>query len=979
MSIKIKICFFWIMYIYSTCFAKAQLKDNFLNPPIDARPKALWTWVNGNYNYPQIKTELELAKRIGMGGFDIWDVGTISTSKPAHIGGEFLGEPSADAIGFAITEAGKLGLEIGLITSSSWNSGGKWIDNENACKGIFKTDTIITGGKTIDLRLPLPEIPKGLEAMTSEFFKFNYQPLIKDLFVVANNLKTKSKIDLTAKVSKEGILHWEVPSGEWKLTRLAMATTGELLKVPSPKSLGLMLDHFSASAQEVNLNYILGKLSQRLGNNMGKTALKYLYVDSYEVSGSKWSPDFLSEFYNRRGYDALPFLPAIFDSTYISVDSLARFKYDLSKTFSDMIIENHYLKGVRMCNKHGIGYAAEAAGPGAPVHNCPFESIKSSGVLNYARGEFWLNNDKDTLASGDYKLDMIKGVASAVHVYGKKYVEAEAFTTASIYDEDFNVMKKNLDNAFTWGLNRVVFHTFQHNPSEAGAPGYNYPFGVVFGSFQPWLKVSKGFNDYIARTSYLLQQGNFIADVLVYYGDQAPNFVKEHTLSRLVGDGYDFDAINSEQIIKNLSFNDGRLRLPNGQSYQLMLIPEESVISLDVLRKLELLLASGAVVIAKKPLAVPSLFDLNHQNTQMQNIANKIWRNIDGFNIKQLNFGKGTIVYGKSVKQVLAEQIVPKDFYTNSSSDSKLIRYIHRGTTNGEDIYFISNQGDSAIRFDASFRIINKQAELWNSLTGEIKKINEMIVGRSHTTIPLELPIGGSVFIVFKDKIDLKNSDKLVSQIDRDNQTIFPFNSKNNTTMNINGTYTLKTKNSTIESYTLKNSWVDISKNWEIRFPRNMVQKPYNSLDSLTSWTMSANQDIKYFSGEATYYKTFTLEEQDLKNASSIALEIDSIHKMAEVWLNGRNLGNLWVHPYTIEVLQTLRAGENNLVIAVSNGLNNRMVGDGIENHDRPYTYSNIDKGECAWCKPWKEVALHPSGITGKVKIRITKKLRSKI
>jgi hypothetical protein len=930
----------------------AQLEDGFKNPPIDARPKGLWTWVNGNFNYPQIKSELEMAKEVGMGGFDIWDVGTTQTSNPPRAGAEFLGHESLDAIEYAINEAGKQGLEMGLIISSSWNAGGTWINEQHSAKGIFKSDTSFMGGKKIRFQLPKINLPSQDMPMTTEHSSFSYQPKIENILIMAYDQKRNLKINLSPFLIDAHNIEWQAPEGEWKIIRIAQATTGEPLKVPSPKSNGLLLDHFSAEAQEHNLTYILKKLSQKWGNDFSKTALKYLYSDSYEVAGSIWTPRMIEEFTQRRKYNPTPLLPAIFDSTFLSADSLKKFRYDLAQTFSDLIIENHYEKAVKMCQQYGIGFAAEAAGPGAPVHNCPFESIKSSGILNYARGEFWLNKQADTLASGDYKLDMIKGVACAAHVYGKKYVEAESFTTAQMYSEDFNLMKKNLDNAFTWGLNRIVFHTFQHNPQEAGKPGYNYPFGVVFGAFQPWFKNSRGFNDYIARASYMLQQGNFVADVLIYYGDQAPNFVKEHILAKWLGSGYDYDVINSEILISQLTYKNGYFELPSGQRYKLLAIQENTSVSTAVLPKIEQLLQAGAPIWASKPKEIASLSDLKTNQLVFEQLSNQIWGNRNDKLKTELPYKAGKIYLGINLATCLKLLKTPADFFVPTTNTIFNIRYIHRRTSLDEDIYFISNQTGKAKELEANFRVLGKKPELWDALTGKTYQNISYQQSSTHTQLKLVLPSNGSVFVIFR-KNQLASAQTDNTKMSEKSAPI----AETNPFTRLNG----------------KSEAIDLSKNWEVRFLKSQVKASYQTFDSLYSWTQSSIPDVQYYAGEATYYKTFTLEENQIKGLQKAEISFDSIGSMADVWLNGKHLGSLWCAPYTIDISQQLRAGSNNLVINVSNGINNRRVGDGVENSTRPFTASNIDKGECAWCKPWNKTPLQASGIWGKAWMKLIK------
>lgn len=948
------------LFVNISILAQPNLYSGFITPPTDAKAKGLWDWVNGNYSYRQISYELKEMYDKGMGGTDIWDVGASIAGDPTLLrnGPEFLGTESADAIAHAISEGKKLGLEIGLISSSSWNAGGKWVKPEHGAVGIYKLDTFCMGGK-VNINMPLPAYLKDAR-------KTGQKHVYEWLKVELINPKG-TKVNIT-KFVQNNVLKVELPKGKCTIIGYLAATNGQKLMVPSVNSVGLMIDHFSAAAQKANMDYIFGQLTPRLGKNLKEAGLHYLYVDSYELKGAAWSFELPKEFIKRRGYSIVPFLHFLFDSVAVQTnDTAKRVMYDYKRTLSDMIIENHYMLGRQICEQYGIGYAAEAAGPGEPVHNCPFESLRSSGVLSLPRGEFWLGMEHRMDADGNSHLDMIKGVACASHIYNQKYVEAESFTTVSMYKEDFNAIKKALDNAFCDGLNRIVLHTFQHNTPEAGKPGFTYPFGTVFATFQPWWQLSKGFFDYVARASYLLQQGNFVGDVLFYYGDMAPNFVKENTYRKLLGQGFDYDVTNSDIILNKLYIKDGLWTLPHGQQYKILVLPAIDDMPLEVLKKLETMVKEGGILLGTPPTKVPYFGNYKTDESALKTITAAMWKDYEKSTPKAYSYGKGYVYAHYALPEVLTLLKVSKDalFTGNAKTDS--VKYIHRVTDKGEHIYFISNQNKTAVRFDFSARVGSMQPEIWDLNTGSKKDASIFITDETYTKLPLHLPAHGSIAIVFTRKISQTGQVSFT----RNGKIIFPAETytQNDSLASSTGSYVYKTDKET-RKYILQSAFLDLSKSWEVGFPYGYDAPTFTKFSGLNPWNESTIPGIKYFSGTATYTKTFTLTTKQA-SAKEAYLHVGEVKDMAHVYINGKDAGYLWCSPYQLNISGLLREGVNTLIIDVANGINNRRVGDFNDSNPRKFTNSHILKGDCAWCTDWANVTLMPSGLLDYVKIQL--------
>lgn len=187
---------------------QSSLEKNFLNPPISARPKALWPWINGNVNLSQITLELEEAKRKGMGGFDIWDIGvSVDPDKVIPAGPAFLSDQSVQAIAHTIREADRLSMEIGLTFSSSWNAGGSWVKPEHGAMGLFHSDTVIRGPQEFSSVLPFPKIPEkygGRPNLSSQYQnpQTGLPAYYKEIAVIAHPYQRDSTINSIDKIFK---------------------------------------------------------------------------------------------------------------------------------------------------------------------------------------------------------------------------------------------------------------------------------------------------------------------------------------------------------------------------------------------------------------------------------------------------------------------------------------------------------------------------------------------------------------------------------------------------------------------------------------------------------------------------------------------------------------------------------------------------------------------------------------------------------
>ena len=956
-----------------TGLSQTRLESDFKNPPVSARPKALWPWPNGNVSLSQITYELEESKRKGMGGFDIWDIGvSVDPDSVIPAGPAFLSDQSLQAIAHAIREADRLGLELGLTFSSSWNAGGSWVKPEHGAMGLFREDTILTGPQSFEGTIPFPTIPERYQGRKnlSGMYKNPQTGLpmyYKEVALLAHPFQGDSSISsleqiIELKPDNAGRVRWQVPEGKWRVTRYVCAPTGQPLAIPSKNSNGLMLDHFSAAAQQANLDYIFKNLLSATGP-LKNRSLKYLYADSYEVNSAVWTPLLPEEFKKRNQYAITNYLP-ILDGFTLNDKSVAeRFLFDFTKTLSDLIIENHYQLGRKICAQHGIGFCAEAGGPGQPIHNVPFEDLKALGALTIPRGEFWNKHPQLEL------LQIVKGISSASHIYNQKYVEAESFTSVWLWQEGPDELKPLADRAMCEGLNRFVYHTFPHTPPESGFPGWVYNFGTLINTTNGWWPKSQGFHEYLARCSYLLQQGNFVGDVAFYYGDKAPNFVPAKHANSSLGHGYDYDVVNTDAILNKMQVRNGRIYLPHGQYYEVLVLPAETKMNVDVIKKLEQMVLAGATVIGPKPMESYRLHNHEANDKLVQSIAERLWGKCDSVNVKENIYGKGRIVWGKTVRQVLLEKKVSPDIEVKNEA----FEFIHRKTANAE-IYFIRNSKKAAVTDQLTFRVSDKIPEIWNPETGEVTQVPVYSVTNGRVTLLLSLPANGSTFIVFRNP-----NGNVQSRSESPGSFVeFPGDTSVNLWYTNNAAYTTtngKWKWGSASQNILLPQPLLLNNPWVLHFEQQNTGIGRDTISTLIPLNQSEKDAIKYYSGTVTYHTKFSLTAEQLKSDHRLLLDLGRVKEIAEVFVNGKNVGITWNAPFEVDITDALKEGENHLHVEVVNTINNRLVGDARLPAQYRQMKSNINKLPNAWMKPFATAPLLDAGLIGPVQIRFAQKL----
>jgi hypothetical protein len=719
------------------------LKD-FQNPPLDARPGAFWAWLEGHVSLERITYELEEMKAKGMGGADIWDVHAyINPNGMIPAGPTFLGEESVKAIAHTLREAKRLGLSMGMVAASGWNAGGKWVTPPDAGMGLFHSQVSVEGPISFSKALPFPELPKGCPKDADGRPLYAKEVAVLALPQAENQAlaSTNAVLDLTRYCDKNGRLTWDVPAGKWTILRFVMSNTGYQLIAQSLNSGGPMIDFLNPEATRMHFGYIMERLESELGD-LKDFPFDHLEVDSMELGHhSIWTEKIIERFKRDYGYDPLKFLPLLKGWTTQDPGVTKRFLYDWKKLISNVFIDNHYRTGSAFLREYGVKLCAEAGGPGAPIwDSCPVDALKALGAVDILRGEFWPKMRN---------IWLVKEISSAAHIYGKTIVDAESLTSWRHLQDGPYFYKLMADQAMAEGLNHFTFHTFSHSPEDAGLPGNYYHAGTHINPNRVWWPMARPFIDYLSRCCYMLQQGLFVADVCYYYGDQAPKFVAAKGVDFCPGDGYDYDVVNSDVILNRMTVKQGRIVLPDGMSYALMVLPERKDMDLDVLRKIEAMVKAGATVMGPKPVQTGTLMDYPKRDGLVAQLANTVWGTCDGKSVKKRQYGRGRVIWNRSVADVLQSNGIGQDFqYTGPDARTRL-DYVHR-RTDAEHIYFVANLNERWEAVDCAFRVTGKQPQLWHPETGQLQDISAYAIKDGLTRLALHLKPAESVFVVFR-------------------------------------------------------------------------------------------------------------------------------------------------------------------------------------------------------------------------------------
>ena len=693
-------------------------------------------------------------------------------------------------------------------------------------------------------------------------------------------VKKSDVIDLRSKMGADGSLEWTPPDGNWVVLRIGYSLLGIMNHPATKEATGLEVDKLDRRYVKNYFEKYLDSYKETVGaEDMGKKGIRYVINDSWEAGSQNWTDNMLAQFKRLRGYDATPWLPVLTGRIVESSESSDRFLWDFRKTIADLIAYEHYGQLEETLHERGMGHYGESHESGRALVADGMEVKKFNEVPMSA---MWTQRPGVNQPQYGYNADDRES-ASVAHIYGQNLAAAESLTAAAgPWAWSPATLKPTADQELLNGINRIIVHESAHQPLIGKAPGLTLgPFGQWFNRNDTWAEYAGAWVNYLARSSYLLQQGRFNADVLYFYGEDSNLTAIFNQKGPDVPKGFGFDYINADALIHELSVQDGQVSTKSGMRYKVIgLDPYSRHMSLPVLRAIHSLVQEGAVVAGPKPTDDPSLAD---DQAEFEKLSSLLFGDGSGTH----KVGKGTVYAGSSLQEVFAALKVEPGFAYSSGGKDVQVEFVHRKLARG-DVYFVDNRSEEASKIRATFRVTGKVPELWRAETGETEPVSfEIADGR--TTVPLNLEPWGTVFVVFRNPTS--KTSLTIPEVE-------------------------ETKLETLEGP------------WNLAFQPGRGAPDSITLDKLSDWSQSADPGMKYFSGVGTYTKTLQAPPEWFKKGSRFWIDLGGVKNLAVVTINGKELRQVWHSPYRVEITSALKPGLNQIKIDVVNSWVNRLIGD---------------------------------------------------
>ena len=921
--------------------APQTLAENFQTPPDDARPGVYWYFMDGNFSKEGITKDLEAMRDQGIGYVVFLEV-NVGVPR-GHI--DFMSPEWLDIFGHLVRECKRTGIKIVLGIGPGWTgSGGPWVKGEQSMQHLVASSTQVKGGSEVSVKLevPAPNRPYFGEGAFTPQMKQDWEKYYEDVCVLAfptpegdariADIQEKglfirhpyssmagvraffppadgtgsaqtapgavdlgAVIDISSSMDADGNLRWNAPEGEWTILRMGSRNNGAATRPAPTPGVGMECDKFSREALRDHLAHFTDKLFEAAGDYADEHGgIELLHLDSWEMGAQNWNASFRKEFQKRRGYDPLPWFPAY--TGRIVGDSLRteRFLWDVRKTAQELVIENHVGEVKRYAREHGLKVSIE------PYDMNPTADLELAVAADMPMAEFWSDGFgfNTTFAP-------VEGT-SAAHLIGQNVVPAESFTShLDAWRQYPGSLKNQTDWALAAGINRLMFHTFQHQClPDSLRPGMTMgPYGVHWDRGQTWWPMSGAYHTYLGRAQYLLQRGRTVADILYLapesmpHAFRAPDSAFDDAASFMPDrKGYSFDGC-PPSLLAQAKVRDGMIVFPGGASYRMLVLPAWTAATPDYLAQVVRLAKAGATVVGRPFTNAPGLSGYPACDDRVKKTSAVLFG--DGKEAVR-KVGKGRVIlYDGAVENLyppyavtaalLEKDGVPCDF----TSEAGAFRYTHR-TLAGAEIYFVANRTDEAVETVCRFRVEGGVPERWDPVTGARTAIADCTAENGVQRLPLRLEGHESCFVVFTPE----------------GTGAKPAAGNRETVCTLDGPWT-----------------VQFDPKWG--GPAESVVFP-----TLTDWTASAVDGIKYYSGTAVYTTAF--EMGALEEGKAYSINLGDVKAMARVTLNGKDLGIVWTNPWRVCTGDALKEGENQLQVEVVNLWQNRLIGDEALPYDGP-------------------------------------------
>jgi hypothetical protein len=713
----------------------------------------------------------------------------------------------------------------------------------------------------------------------------------------------KSKlVNLSEKMNQEGLLQATLPEGTWTILRFGYTTTDAYNHPASDEGRGLECDKFSREAFKIHYDAFSKKVIENT-KVVAPNAMQYIEIDSYEMGGQNWTQNYQNIFRERKGYDILEFLPLFAGRFVENAEISDKVLRDLRDVNCKLMDENYFAYFAELCHQDGVKSYIEPYGFG------PLNDLDVGKRADINMGEFWMNRE----------MTMVQSAVSASHIYGKNVVSAESFTSTPEINWKGNpaMAKKSGDLAWTFGINEFMFHRFAHQANTHVKPGMTMNrWGFHFDRTQTWWEnAGADWFKYMARGQYLLRQGVPVSDLLVFVGDGSPNSVYlRNDFEPEIPAGTNFDNVNADVLINRITIKNRKLVLPEGTEYHALVLKNCENLSLKTLQRIHEIAEKGVPVIGQKPQKLLGYLSSEEDLQIFSKLVEEIW-------------SKPTTHSDFNWETIFKKEGILPDF---AISGRKEINFIHRRLP-GADIYFLYNPDSVAQLLECDFRIEQKIPELWNPMTGETKKSAQFKTKKNSTKTWINLEAEESVFVVFRESAQ---GVPAVSEAEK---------------LKIAEYFLIDNNQLQVETDT-ETPALKIEGAWEVEFLKEHDYDGKHIFESLTDWKDNANENIKYYSGTAIYRKSFIWPEDLNPEENRYFIDLGEVKIVAEVKLNGKESGVLWMPPFRLDITEALVTGENQFEIkSPTSGRINSLATNDSPPAIRPFNWKVIFQKTAWW------------------------------
>ena len=387
-------------------------------------------------------------------------------------------------------------------------------------------------------------------------------------------------------------------------------------------------------------------------------------------------------------------------------------------------------------------------------------------------------------------------------------------------------------------------------------------------------------------------------------------------------DGHGSNVCNFDILQNKLQVKNHKIGFHDGVSFALLVLPKQKGMNYQTLLRLKEMIEKGAYVYGEKPLCLYSLADEKNHREDFGRIVQQIWGNNPSEKNNIVEYGKGKVLWGMSLKEALEDIKLQADFKVGANDKNDFL-FIHK-RTNDKDIYFVANQLNQPVTPQCEFRITGKIPQVWNPLTGEVTSVEYSSEFQS-TKVPFYFKPQQAVFFVFQDKVG--------EEVSREAEII--------------NEYEIKKLKGTIEFEPVYKADIHPVKITEL-IPLSDFDEP----------------EIKYFAGKARYSISFMMD-QPVETGKEYYLNLGNFDATATVSLNGNNIGELWSPQQELKITKHIQQGKNKLDITVSIPYRNRILGDLLQYGELKSLWTSCDIAR--YMKA--ELPLMQIGLIGSLKI----------